>query len=94
MTCLITGCYLHRVPENVAAWGDLHKVGDCFVFNAVLNEQGETRLMTQAQWPVRGDKGLHVMEGADVFERRGVIIVPCNQAHLNLVAERYVRGEG
>jgi hypothetical protein len=92
MTCLITGCYLHR-PEVGAAWGDLHKVGDCFVFNAVLDEKGETRLMTQSQLPARGDKGLYVREGADVFERRGVIIVPCNQAHLNLAAERYVRGE-
>ena len=85
--CLITGCYLYNVTDARHCWGDLHEVGDCYVFNAVLFE-GETF------WESNNPFGkiLNLRDGAPYFERRGVIIVPKSYAYLNSAGASYIQG--
>ena len=91
MTCLITGCLLVKDRGDLAVWGDLHQIEDCYVFNAVLDERGE------ADW--NPDHVLHshlkYLELAGVFfpsfGRRGVIIFPRWAATLSAAALAYIR---
>jgi len=91
MICLITGCLLVKDRGDLAVWGDLHQLGDCYVFNAVLNAHGE------ADW--NPDHVLHshlkYLELAELpfpsFERRGVITFPKYAATLSAAALTYIR---
>jgi len=77
--CVITGCALHG--ENGWAWGDLHAQGDQFIFNACLDERGETKWHQTQPRPVSKVLVLTSME--HYFERRGVIIVSKNDAEIH-----------
>lgn len=83
--CIITGCYL--VAGNKKVHGDLHAGGQCYVFNAVLDEHG------QASWlhgPFEeGHRALLIHPNADYWERRGVIVIPKMNATLNQGAADY-----
>ena len=84
--CLITGCWLYSRSREMKVWGDLHQMGAAYIFNAVLDQDGE------ADWdfeelPVES-KAL-IMVG-DYFERRGVIVVSAQAAFLNDEALEYL----
>ena len=91
MTCLITGCALVDDVQQRAVWGDLHRIGDVYVFNAVLDANRE------AAWQEGDDAHCpNVMKQlvlarsfpeAAYFERRGVVIVHTSQASLNQAAQ-------
>jgi hypothetical protein len=90
-TCIITGCAL--VDGNRALWGDLHSIGESWVFNGVLDSRGN------AAWEHDGFlgrevKALEILPAASAvhyaFERRGVVVVPKAAARLNQPALAYV----
>lgn len=91
MTCLITGCLLVKECEELAVWGDLHKIGDNYVFGAVLNAHGE------AAWRTDHVQHSHLIRldlstlPCPYFERRGVITFPLWAGNLNTVALTYLR---
>lgn len=85
--CLITGCEL--VAQNMmgaTAHGDLHRLGDSYVFNAVRDESGETNWKHEAP---RSDRIIFV-DTATVFERRGVIVVAIEDARLSDSARNFI----
>lgn len=94
MTCLIIGCALVDDVQQRAVWGDLHRIEDVYVFNAVLNPDRE------AAWQ-EGDDAYcpNVMKqlvlarscpASAYFELRGVVIVHTSQANLNQAAQDYI----
>lgn len=90
--CLITGCAL--VTAHGTAWGDLHALGDCYVFNAVLDERGEVS-WSAAGCPIEVTplvKTATFIENPrfDWFERRGVIIMPKAAVQFNPTACLYL----
>jgi hypothetical protein len=86
--CIITGCVLYVFNEEKFAYGDLHKIGDCLIFNAVLNEDG------QAHWQYKFDaKDQHRMVTVNsdkYFERRGVIVFSVKNTAFNETARKYL----
>lgn len=83
-SCKITGCDFLDPAQGRWAHGDLHRVGDCWVFNAVLRK-GETA------WTQTGAIGpLRIAALADWWERRGVLVVPCDKARLSVKAILYI----
>lgn len=71
--CIKTGCMLFVDGETKSVWGDLHSVGgEAFVFNAVLNENGE------AAWDYKRSPddwiATCIVKDSNYFERRGVIV--------------------
>lgn len=98
--CLITGCNL--VDDAGGRWchGDLHEVGDCYVFNACLIQEdslpeeqvkGETAWNYEGGTP-EGSKLLVLLLYAQPFERRGVIVVHKAQTFFNKAAADYLLG--
>ncbi len=85
---IITGCALVDEYNERQVWGDLWAWGDVYIFNAVLDTQGEAAW--QDGFPPNTMKALHVHPLVDVFHRRGVIVVQRCDAHLNPVAEAYI----
>lgn len=97
-SCLLTGCALLIPAEAKTLWGDLHVFNDQYVFNGVLDRNG------QAQWnhmPWAPDeftaddastKTIVLLSGADYFETRGVIVFPQVSAKLNPAAQAYLKG--
>lgn len=91
MTCLITGCTFLDPRYPRAVHGDLHLVGQTFVFNACL-AGGE------AAWnyePRVMEGSIHLTfepgaDGCDYFERRGVIVFPTESGALSPAAEAYI----
>jgi hypothetical protein len=86
--CLITGCAL--VDGDRQVWGDLHSVGDCYVFNAVLFG-GEPNWQYNEPTPA-SMKSLELLGRGAIFERRGVLIFPKAAAVLNPAAEAFLKG--
>lgn len=85
--CIITGCEFIDTQADRWCHGDLHEEGDCWVFNACL-ENGETawrydRLVSNYRALV--SKTLH-----DFFERRGVIVIAKSVSALNQHARDYL----
>lgn len=90
MTCIITGCGLIEGPRYL--WGDLHKIGDCFVFNGVAHD-GKARWSPADELPptfmsITVDLALPVKE---YIERRGVAVFPEEYGILNDVAKAYLK---
>lgn len=87
--CVITGCALVKDEGRAWAWGDLHRMDDCFIFNAVL-EDG------QAKWhhtPLEEAHNAMVLRPeAPYFERRGVIVFHRSQCAPNMAAIAYAAG--
>lgn len=86
-TCLITGCALRLQHHSDYAWGDLHRQGDRFIFNAVLD--GDTG---QTAWFQEGhdhSRCVTILVGEDYFERRGVFVFRADLAHLSAAARAH-----
>lgn len=92
--CLITGCRL-VVPhgfEQRSLWGDLHRVGDIYVFN------GNTKLNRMAAWEFtfpgwtsRSEKQIRLIdEDADWFERRGIVTIAVGDVEFNRMAREFI----
>jgi len=89
-TCVITGCMLHVGFEGV--WGDLHEEGRVWIFNAVLNREGEANFQATPIIPATSDQRiLQVRDGAPYFERRGVFVIDKLFANLNPTAQEYIK---
>jgi hypothetical protein len=86
MACIITGAELF--DEQSCRWvhGDLHRVGDAYVFNAVLDEKGE------AAWTEGEPEGTQrvLQVHGYYFERRGLFVCDRTAASLNKAAREYV----
>lgn len=91
-TCIITGCAL--VDGDRSLWGDLHAVGESYVFNGVVDARGH------AGWEynthiAHTTKALEIIPAASAthyaFERRGVVVIPKGAARLNHAATQYLR---
>jgi len=91
MTCLITGCALNDLDLTRTVWGDLHQIGDCYVFNACL-VQGAAAWQEGELAPdtMRVIEFKALDSGERVFERRGVIILPKSECRFNLRATDFL----
>lgn len=83
MTCVITGCTAINGHQQVG--GDLHKVGDCYVFNAIVNKNGET-----AWGKTHYTKLIDFSRARNLFERRGVFVAHKDEVGFNLEALEYM----
>lgn len=88
MRTIITGCDL-LVPSystKLTAHGDLWQVGNVWVFNAVLGEDGEAR------WNIQPRPRFLVTLGRETnyFERRGVFVFPQYAADLSPEATQHI----
>lgn len=95
MTCIIAGCALVDDGANRTVWGDLWRIGDAWVFNAVPGPKGEAAWQYGAPVP-NTMRQLVIDQNARVsnyFERRGVIVLAEKEAKLNPAAEAYLKGE-
>lgn len=88
--CLITGCELVDLNSGATAHGDLHRIGDSYVFNAVRDEFGETKW--QHVEP-HSPRIVYVGIG-DVFERRGVVVFSVDDAALSDAAREFIAAWG
>jgi hypothetical protein len=85
--CIITGCTF----VNGTRWvgGDLHEVGDCYAFHAIVRGQGEIA------WHFKEEpfytKRIGVIDGATFFEQGGVIVIEKRNCVLNPEALEYIR---
>ena len=83
--CLITRCRLVVAERSIR--GDLHEMGNVFIFNAVLRE-GE------AAWEPGAGRGWNsnekIIDTRDYFERRGVFVILRSGAMLNQSARDYI----
>lgn len=86
MTCIITGCTL--VTHNEYVGGDLHKVGNCYVFNAIKNSNGNARWVTDESEYSHYSKRINIF--GNWLEFSGVIVVPMANAVLNVEAQEYI----
>ena len=86
---IITGCALADELNERTVWGDLWIIGDVYIFNAVLDSNGDAAW--QDGHSPNTMKSLHIRLNVDIFERRGVIVVQRKDALLNPVAEAYVK---
>lgn len=75
--CIIKGCCM--VAAHGYCHGDLHQLGDVYIFNAAL-ENGETNWQ---HGHIYADKVVYVGDPDRSFERRGVIIVHKNDCTMN-----------
>jgi len=93
MTCLITGCV---ATTDGVRWvgGDLHAVGGCLVFNAIVDEEGDPRLGPRDEW-AHYNKECDFSQAASAYIKRGVFIAPSREVRLNPCALNYIaRNEG
>lgn len=91
--CIITGCALVDPTHERWVHGDLWVVGTSWVFNAVMNRQGDTAWNYEAFPAIDRARALVIRRDAaqvDYFERRGVIVLAREAAELNPPAVEYV----
>lgn len=85
--CLITGCELWG-PNTSHVHGDLHREGESYIFNAVLNDTGDAAWQFGPREERR--RALVILDGAPYFERRGIIVIDVLNADLNTAAREYL----
>lgn len=81
MTCLITGCSLSA--DGLFYHGDLHRIGESYVFNAVIDRAGDTVPNTSPTDP-------RVIVAQEWFVRRGLFVIPKGAAELNAEATSFL----
>lgn len=81
--CLITGCYLVDGSNQSHVYGDLHSIGESYVFNA-CNQMNYGVLDPNA-------RALIINPMADFFHRRDVYVVPMASAQLNPAAKEFLK---
>lgn len=79
--CLITGCALFNPASGAVTWGDLHALGDTYIFNGVP-ELSSTFVIDH------NHKMISVY--GEFFERRNVWVFPKTAGILNHLAETYI----
>lgn len=83
--CIITGCSL-MIPDAHQCWsGDLHRLGDVYIFNANPNSCrgiGDDKPFYTKQLTVR--------PGAHYYEKRAVFVIPLAAAVLNAEAAQHI----
>lgn len=89
MTCIITGCRARA--GNATVGGDLHLVGECFVFNAIVERGGSETAWTHdesmfSHYP----KEIDFSASPSMYEKRGVLIAPMRECSLNEAARAYI----
>lgn len=88
--CVITGCTLVLTNERATVHGDLHLVGGAFVFNAVLNRNGDAAREHELCDEVMGSTRKCVAVDSNLaFERRGVFVFDGTAALPNKAALQY-----
>ncbi|MGD9674519.1 MAG: hypothetical protein AB7U98_13685 [Candidatus Nitrosocosmicus sp.] len=86
--CVITGCAMQ--VGNAYAWGDLHELGDTWIFNGVPTKDAR---MVWVHYPPAADQKILIVTNPDAtFTRRGLCVIPKSCAELNLVAKRHIAG--
>ena len=83
--CIITGCALVDIARDAWVWGDLHEEGDCYVFNACL-DNGET----DWRYTDAPSASREVQLYGVPFERRGVIVFAKSRGQLNAAAQAHI----
>jgi len=84
--CVITGCDLTDGESHIH--GDLHELGDVYIFNACLDEEWQAS-RDYHNLPHKNAKVI-TCSAAFFFERRGVIIFPKYCTFLNQAAKDYL----
>src|SRR4051812_44713600 len=91
--CIITGCELRHGDR--CAWGDLFMIGEAWVFNAILDDDGQTmwqNVPPAAAWSGRRALLVKGIPRDEVyFERRGVIVIQRQHGELNPDAQAYLQ---
>lgn len=90
--CLITGCALVVDHGSRWAWGDLHRIGNSYVFNAAEYDARETKW----QYDMKNLRGpsVHILHADNIFDRRGVVVFSLSVAVLDALAEKRIRRDG
>lgn len=87
--CIITGCNLYDPAYFRWVHGDLHQTQDIYVFNACLDEKGESRWISGTA--PEDERMLVCMEDYNIWVRRGVFVIPKMYAYLNDLAAKYLK---
>lgn len=87
--CVITGCDLVTTDDDKYAHGDLHKVGDSYVFNAITN--GKLSCTSWRRAKPHADLRVFVNSN-DFYEKRGVIVFDKSVATFSDAARDYMKG--
>jgi hypothetical protein len=88
--CIITGCDLVDTYGGFRVHGDLHVVGNAFVFNSTLNEKGEANREYCDPFKALAGPRMAIEVTGDYFERRGVMVINFEQVVPNAAALDYV----
>ena len=94
MTCLITGCGIYILGEEIALWGDLFEMGSVYILNGVVGKDGSAWLLYHRTLPdvlASSDKMVILRGGAKYFERRGVVVVEKAHTTFNETARNYLK---
>jgi hypothetical protein len=94
MPCIITGCWLVDPQQERRVWGDLHTLGDSYIFVAV-GEVGKGPGWIHSGDIAPNEVGLELILSENLpnsayFERERLILVSKAWAKLNEVAREYV----
>jgi len=93
MTCIITGCKVYDPLHYRYAHGDLHRIGETYVFHACINTNQQTNWHDGL--PEESEKILIYQDfSGDSVDVRGVLVIPPNIAQLNQVAIDYIKNYG
>jgi hypothetical protein len=84
--CLITGCWLRE--GEVVAYGDLHELDGCYIFNAIVNRSGETNWQIDTE--LLPTSRILDVSNSFTFERRGIIIAAKHTSVLSPAAQEYI----
>ena len=83
--CVITGCGLVVDHGSRWVWGDLHRIGNSYAFNAVLTDEGEAAWSWDfAELPL--GSCIRILYFDDLYEKRGVIVFCSTVAVFNETA--------
>lgn len=88
MTCIITGCALVEEDSSCWCWGDLHVVGESYVFVAVPERGDPWNFGSE----MPGDRAVSISGLTETDCHRNVFVFPKNQATLSDAAKEYVEG--
>jgi hypothetical protein len=86
LECIITGCELYDANQNRHTHGDLHKLGDVLIFNAVLDKDGDT--LWQEGRPLTSKRTVAFLSA---FGRRGIFVIHSEDAMFNQEATDYLK---
>lgn len=95
--CLITGCELFVKAEGKMLHGDLHWIGETWVFQGISDGKGTLWYWPDnpgAELPANWRSSNVLIVTGEYLERGSVIVIPMMAAHLNDAGLAYVRKWG